>query len=224
MPEPYQVYKKPLNPTASENEVPLEIGMMGFSLEDINKGKRGICVMPLGARDSTKWGGRKWVRVKLTAMEEVRANRDIIIADEQSRIKEHTPVELSYERHTGGYQRVGENYPLPVTAGSRPVTHFSKVVTAQGFTALIAPATPKKIRVHWYSMSNAHAADTSVGLSFANDTLKLKERYYLAAQGGAVAPNIIDAPWEGAAAESLYAYLSVACADGVYFNIAYTEE
>lgn len=221
MPEPYQLYKKPGTVTASEIEIPVEIGMMGFSLEDITAGKQGYCVMPLGARDSTKWGGRKWARIKLTAMEEVRANRDIIVGNEQGDIKEHTPVELSYEKSTGGYQRVGDNFPLPVK--SRTAITFTTVkATTSGDTQLVAPEAGMKIRVHWYAISNKGVAVSDVGMKFgAGD---VKHRYALAADGGGVTVNLIDACWEGAINEILYGYLDGAVAQGIYFTVGYTTE
>lgn len=223
MPEPYEILKKAGSPTALEAaQIPIEIGMMGFSLEDVLQGRRGYVIMPLGARDSTKWGGRKWVRTKLTAMEDVRTNRDIIVGNEQGEFKEHTPVELSYEKGEGGYQRVGENYPLPVTVNSVPITYTSAIATLIGSTLLITPEGTKKVRVFFFSYSNADNNQSVCGLRFT--TLgSIKHRYSLAANGGASAANIVSCPWDGGEGEALYIVLDAANASGVYVTVGYAE-
>lgn len=97
-----------------EQELPLRVGLKGISTEAISEGEQGWCWFPVGHYD-VETGQRIWVRVKVTAMEAVRANRDIMVANEQGEVKEATPVELSYEKLVGGYQRVTERYKLPVT-------------------------------------------------------------------------------------------------------------
>lgn len=102
----------------SEEKIAVTMGMLGMSLENITKGSRGFVMLPLGPRDLTMAGGRKWVKIKVTAMEDVREFRDVIVGNDQGEVKEHTPVELSYEKSpqgSGSYQRVGEDFPLPVT-------------------------------------------------------------------------------------------------------------
>lgn len=201
-----------------------KIGMKGISLQAITQGKRGDVALPVGARDSTRDGGRVWEKIKLTAFESVRENQEIVVCNEQGEIKESAGLELSFRQVSGYYEEIGEETPMPVTNCSKAINHYNQMLTAQGFTELIKPSEGKKIRVHWYSISNAHGADVRVGMNWDGvDTTTLKHRYYLAAQGGAVAPNILDAAWEGKKDEILYGYLSVACADGVYFNIGYVE-
>jgi len=203
--------------------IPIKMGMLGMSIDDISHGKQGWVKLPLGGRDATMAGGRVWVRVKVTALEDVRANRDIIVANEQGDIKEHTPVELSYEKSEGGYQRVGANYPLPVTAGSKAVIYVSKLCTAIENTELIAGVSGQNIRVHYFSYSNKHAATVDVAMRFAGAG-DLKHRHVLAGDGGNVNANLIDCCWESEEGEALNAYLAAAYAGGVYFNIGYTLE
>ncbi len=222
--EPYELYRKSGSPTAIETtQVPVEIGMMGFSLEDVTKGTKGYVNMPLGARDSTKWGGRRWVRVKLTAMEDVRANRDIIIGNNQGEFKEHTPVELSYGKSEGtGYQRVTEDYPLPVTTSSRSMLIKSVTATDSGDTTIVSPSAGNKIRVHYFSFSNAHGALATVGLKFGTGG-DVIHRFALPASGGAANGNFVDATCEGIIDQVLYVNLAAAYASGVYVTIVYSE-
>lgn len=91
--------------------------MLGLSINTIAVGKWDFVWMPIGIRDSTMAGGRVWVRVRMQAIEAIREQREIIVCNDQLGIKEHTPVELSYQTTAGPYQRVTEVYPLPVTFG-----------------------------------------------------------------------------------------------------------
>lgn len=95
--------------------VDLRVGMLGWSAEAIAEGKGGYCYFPVGEKDETYEGGRVWIKLRVTAAEDIREERDVIVADPELNVKEHTPVELSYERTEGGFQRVTETYPLPVT-------------------------------------------------------------------------------------------------------------
>lgn len=207
------------NPSLTEKAAvtELEIAVKGISLEAISKGKQGYCMLSLGKIDETKQGGRKWVRKKVTAMEDIRANHEVIVANMQGEVKE--TVELVYEKHSGELQRVGEKYPLPI---SRKASHTSQLVTADG-TELVSAQKGYKIQVHWYSISNHHNADVAVGLRFNSDG-EIRHRYYLALLGGTVSSNIINSVWESNEGESLVAYLAAAYASGVYFNIGYSYE
>jgi hypothetical protein len=201
--------------------LPVEMGMLGMSIEDIPAGKKGFVKLPIGVRDPTMAGGRKWVKVKVTAMEDVRAFRDVIVGNDQGEIKEHTPVELSYEKIEGGYQRVGENHPLPVTMGKGLVwTHL--LATAANNTLIVTPATGKYIRVHFISYGNRHNTLTVVGLLFEGGTAM--HILPMAANGGSTAMNLTDACWDGEIDQPLYAWLNAAYASGIDFNIGYTEE
>lgn len=206
-----------------KQQIPIVLGMLGWSTEAISQGKWGFCWFPVGPKDEKYAHGRVWLRVKVLATEVVREKRDVIVADEQNGVKEHTPVELSYEKALGGFQRVTENYPLPVTAGSKAVTHVPLTATAAGNTLIATPSIGKKIRVHWYSISNDHNVTATVGMRFGSSGT-IKHEYALAADGGNVIANLLDSNWEGAVDESLYAWLSAAYANGVYFNIGYSEE
>jgi len=206
-----------------KQEVPVVVGMLGWSAEAISNGKWGYCWFPVGPKDDRYVGGRAWLRARVQAIEDVRESRDVILATEQQGVKEHTPVELSYEKAVGGFQRVTENFPLPVTMGSRAITYTTVKATAAGNTALVTPTSGKKVRVHWYSISNKQAAVVDVGMRFGTSG-DIKHRYALAAEGGNVTANLTDAPWEGSVDEVLYAYLTAAYATGVYFTIGYTEE
>uniref|UniRef100_A0A6M3J487 Uncharacterized protein n=1 Tax=viral metagenome TaxID=1070528 RepID=A0A6M3J487_9ZZZZ len=224
MPEPYELYKKQGSVTASKeaDNIPIEIGMMGFSLEDIDQGKKGMCVMPLGVRDSTKWGGRKWVRIKLGAAEAMRANRDIIIANEQGEAKEHTPVELSYQSVDGPYQRVTELFPLPITGTSRGITWTTSVlIVAAGNTELIPARAGYKIRVHGFCFSTKHPTSVDVALR-SGDGGELKFRHVVAGDGGNVDMNLIDMCWECGTSKALNYYPQAAYATGVLVSVGYT--
>lgn len=150
--------------------VPLHVGMLGWSAEAISKDESGYCYFPVGEIDETFLGGRKWVKLRLTASEDVRAEKDIIVADTISNVKEHTPVELSYERAAGGFQRVTEQFPLPEipyyenAAGNaqKDTVAFPHPVTQAGIydDSTTIEFTDEEVK---YEIGfNANAADTAV--------------------------------------------------------------
>lgn len=190
----------------------IPIGTGGIALEAIARDTEGDAFFPALN-----------VRAKIYALEDIRKNMDIIVVAANNRAIEHTPQELKYETRAATWQRVTEDFPLPVTAGSRAVTYVTVKATASGNTELVAPTTGKKVRVHWYAISNLHTALADVGMRFGSAG-DIKHRYALAAEGGNVTANLLDACWEGAVDETLYAYLAAAYSGGVYFNIGYTEE
>lgn len=201
--------------------IPVVMGMLGMSIEDIDKGTKGYVKLPVGPRDPIMAGGRKWVKLKVTAMEDVRAFRDIIVGNDQGEVKEHTPVELSYEKHIGGYQRVGEDNPLPMTMGSRAISYVTLTCTTLGNTELIpAPNLGKKIRVVFIGYSNTHGAMATVGIRFSTLGTVIQE-YGLAPSGGNVTGNLTDCCVEGTDGQPLEAWLSAGYAGGVIFNVGY---
>lgn len=206
-----------------DKHAPLKVGMLGLSVDTINQGEWGYVYLPLGPRDATVAGGREWVRFKVRALEAIRAERDIIVANAQGDIKEHTPVELSYEKSEGGFQRVTEDFPLPTTAGSKAITYVTVEATASGNTALVTPTSGKKVRVHYFSYSNKDGVVADVGMRFGS-TGDIKHRFVLAASGGSMNANLVDANWEGSIGESLYAYLDEAHTDPIYVTVGYSEE
>ncbi|MEM1558267.1 MAG: hypothetical protein QXI11_08060 [Thermoproteota archaeon] len=193
-------------------EVKVPIGTIGISLEDIRVGHTGEAYFP--SLD---------VRTRVYAIEYIRKHRDIIIVGANNTAKEHSPVEISYETADGIWQRVTENHPFPVSMGRKPVTYVTVKATAAGNTEIVTPSNGKKIRVHWYSISNKHTTLADVGMRFS-PTGPIKHRYALAPEGGSVSANLTDANWEGGVNETLYAYLAGAYSDGVYFTVGYTEE
>ena len=194
------------------------MGMLGMSLEDIADGKQGWVKLPIGPRNTTMWGGREWIRIKVTAMENVRANRDIIVGNDQGEVKEHTPVELSFEKAVGGYQRVGENYPLPVDgAYAKPA---SIRATSSGNTEVKAPAGGKKLRIKYIEVFNSGAANVIVYLMFTT-TGTAHFTKNLAVQTGFNA-NLIGCNWQGGVNEVLYVNLDAAV--NVDVTIMYQEE
>lgn len=204
---------------------PLPIGLVGISLEAITSGTKGWCTFPTGPYDE-KLRRIVWKRHLVPAIEDIRTERDVIIATEQEGVKEHTPVELSYQSRAGPYQRVTEDNPLPVTMGSKDsdsITHYTDQITALGNTLLVSAPSGEKIKVHYYLFSNEHLADTRVGLRFTT-TGNIKHQAYLANQGGAVNANLVDVPFEGAENEDLYVNLATAAANGVWVTVAYSTE
>jgi len=70
-------------------EVEAVVGMLGWSAEAIPKGSEGYCWAPIGPKDATFLYGRVWIKRRFTALEDVRAYRQIVVADELLRVKEH---------------------------------------------------------------------------------------------------------------------------------------
>jgi hypothetical protein len=154
-------------------------------------------------------------------MEDVRANRDIIVGNEQGEVKEHTPVELSYEKTAGGYQRVGEDNPLPVTTGSRARAFVTMTVSTIGDTQILAPQSDHKLVIHYICISSIDVAVADIRFRFG--TGASTHRFGVAANGGTANANLTDCAWEGGIDEALIATLAAALATGVYVTIGYTE-
>ena len=194
------------------NKSKLKIGQFGYSLEIISLDKRGPCYFD-GVRYDVKAGTdiRKWAEVIV-----------ITLTPEPTVIETTGIFPLSYELTAGGFKTVAENFPLPVTATSKGVTHEIKTIIDSGNTLIVTPASGRKIRVIWYFYSNAHGANVDIGMRFT-ETGTIKHRALLAAAGGNASSNLINAAWEGGKDESLYAYAAAAYAGGVYFNVAYIE-
>ena len=202
----------------------ITVGMQGISAESIASGKRGFCWFPIGKPDAAYHGGKAWVRVQIHAIEDIREQRDVIVADDQGGVKEHTPVELSYQSREGPYQRVTEDSPLPVTAASKAITHVTVVVPAS--LEIVKPSSSAvRIRVHYFAYSNPNAVIADVGMRFTASG-DIAHRHHLPASGGNVNANLIDANWQGGDGETLYAASEIVAqpAVGVYVTIGYTEE
>lgn len=64
------------------------IGLIGMSDAAISVGKRGYCYFPIGKEDPTYRGGRVWKRVKVTAIDDIHANSDVVVVDNQKNVRE----------------------------------------------------------------------------------------------------------------------------------------
>lgn len=186
----------------SKQELPLRIGLYGISAETISEGDQGYCWFPVGKFD-LKTGGREWVRVEVTAMETVRANRDVVVANEQGDVKEATPVELSFEREEGGYERVTEEYEsaLPIRnfgSGDHKKWGFKEYTAAatrndiaDGLTAPhdLTPDSGKTLVVQ--NILIFASADSTVTIQGGDGTTYYTiYKAYLAANGGSNAFNL----------------------------------
>ena len=191
----------------------LKIGQFGYSLDIISLDKRGPCYFD-GVRYDVKAGTdiRRWAEIVV-----------ITLTPEPTVIETWGVFPLSYGLVAGGFRTVAENNPLPVTAGSKAISFTTITATASGNTIIVTPSKGKKIRVHWYSISNDHGITATVGMRF-REAGTIKHQYALAADGGNVIANLLDSNWEGATEEPLYAWLSAAYANGIYFNVGYSEE
>ena len=194
----------------------LKIGQFGYSLDIISNEKRGRFYFD-GVRYDVKAGGdiRKWAEVLV-----------ITLTPEPTVIETWSVFPLSYLTSSGGFTTVGVDNPLPVTAGTKAITYTSLTVTAAGTTALVTPTSAtKKIRVQYFSYGNAGALLSDCALTFDSigAVANLHHRFPLAANGGAVNANLIDANWEGTAGQILYACLQAGNAAGVNITIGYTE-
>ena len=198
---------------SSSSKIP--IGTLGVAMEDIPAGEVGEAYFPTLEK-----------RARVYAVEAIRKYRDIIIVEANNGAKEHSPVEISYETVAGTWQRVTENYPLPVTMGSKAVIWTdTKLITSAGATELIpAPGAGKKIRVHGICFSNKHTTSVDVALSEKTDGTELKFRHVLAADGGNVDLNLTDMCWDLSENTALQFYAQAAYSGGVLVSIGYTVE
>ena len=137
----------------------LKLGLLGRSLDVFEKGKLGLCGFPTGEPNTAFAGGREWEIFEAEAQETVRAQREIVVTDLQGRVKEHTPVELSYELVSGRFQRVTETTPLP-TSEAGVYDDFTEIA----FT---------NVEVKYVIGTQAHAADSSIPL-FTGKNLLLR--------------------------------------------------
>lgn len=168
-------------------------------------------------------GSGVYYEFEVKAIEYFREHHEVWVVDNDNGITEHTPQELKYEDALGVPHRAGENTPLPVSMGRKAITWVTVIPTTSGNTVIATPSSGKKIRVHGYIYSNKHTADVEVGMRFGSAG-DVKHRAYLAAQGGNLPVNLTDEVWEGAADETLNAYLVADASNGVIFNVGYTEE
>jgi hypothetical protein len=191
----------------SVEEVKLPIGTLGVALEEIPVGKTGEAYFP-----------ERKLRTRIYAVEHIRRYRDIIIIGANNAAKEHSPVEISYETVEHTWQRVTQEYPLPVDgAYALPA---SVTAMAAGPTLVKAPSSGKKLRVKYIEVFNSYTASITVDLRFTiTGTAHFKK--CLAPQTGFNA-NLIGCNWVGGKDEGLYINLS---ADGyVECTIMYMEE
>jgi len=65
----------------------LVIGMLGWAVESIPKGERRHCFFPTGAEDGRFRGGRTWERIRITAIEDIRAYTDIFVVDDKGHVQ-----------------------------------------------------------------------------------------------------------------------------------------
>lgn len=205
---------------------PLTIGLLGLSDAAIDSGKQGWCYFPVGKPDPAYAGGRQWIRVKVRATEAVRTQRDVLVATSSLEVKEHTPVELSYQSDAGPYQRVTEQSPLTVTLASRDdVLWASAELTAIGDTAIVTPTPSKKVKVVYIGYSNSDTADATVSLKFESGGTERHKTYLVLGGGNWNAILAAGAPFVGAADQVLYGVLAAAvAANPVYVTIGYVEE
>lgn len=179
----------------------LEIGTIGITQEQIEKGKWGWAMFPIGP--PTPDGKPTWIRHKVYGLEELRDNKEIIVVKEGDQCIEHTPQELKYER-AGVWQRVTEDYPLPVDGAK--ATPASVRATAAGTTEVQTPSSGKKLRIKYIEFFNSGAASVTVDLRFTTTgTARFKKN--LAAQTGFNA-SLIGCNWRGGTDEALYINLS----------------
>ncbi len=69
-------------------------GMLGLSAEDITRDTAGWCWFPTGPMDARMVYGHKLEKHRVTAVEDIRVYRDVIMADgDIQAVREHTPVE-----------------------------------------------------------------------------------------------------------------------------------
>ena len=190
---------------------------MGVALQNIEADKFGTALF------EKEVGSEQYFEFEVKAIEYIRENHEVWVVDNNNGVTEHTPQELRSETAAGVPYRVTDVAPLPVTMGSKGKTHVTITVTTSANATIIAPSgTTKKIRVHWYSYSNGHTAKARIGMRFG-DSGDIKHRHTLAPDGGNINANLVDANFEGAAGETLYAKADADYSGGVDVNVCYSE-
>lgn len=189
-----------------------EIGDEGIMLETVDAGKTGKAFF------------KGYGIVEVYAREQLRERSHVLIIDGKRGAREGSPEEIKYrDTTTEEFRNVETDTPFPVTHKHNVITSVSFIIVAAGNTLLVAPgAAGNKIRVHYFSYSNRHAAAADVGMRFTA-TGAITHRFNLAAGGGNVNANLIDAAWEGGANESLFLAAAGAYAGGVLVTVGYTE-
>jgi len=198
-------------------EYKLKPRQMGVALKNIPEGEFGTGLF------EKEPGSGMYYEFEIKAIEYVREHHEIWIVDSNNGVTEHTPQEIRSETAAGVPYRVTDTAPLPVTMGSKGKIHKSINVTGSDNAEIIAPTDEtKKIRVHWYSYSNGHTAKARIGMRFG-DSGDIKHRHTLAPDGGNISANLVDANFEGAAGETLYAKADAAYSGGIDVNVCYSE-
>jgi hypothetical protein len=197
---------------------------MGVCLQNIPEGEFGTALFEKVPGS----GGYSEFEVK--AIEYVREHHEIWVVDNNNGVAEHTPQEVRSETAAGVPYRVTDKNPLPVTMGKDGNVRetWSDTLTVAGNNVVVTPSSGKKIRVYYFSYSNAHNTMADVGIRFdavgSVASTNRKHRFSLAANGGAVNANLTDSSWEGEVDETLYVYLGAGYSGGVHVTVAYSEE
>lgn len=196
------------------------IGAEGYALETFEDGEKGNVFITTPPEHLGEY--------EVIARGEIRERAHVIIIDGNRGCREGSPEEIKFLRNkTGRFYNADEDVPYPVRMSSRGILHATIIATALGATAIVpAPGAAKKIRVHYFSISNRHAAGVDVAMTYdaTASVANLRHRHFLAALGGNVTVNLADASWDGGNNEGLFAWLVAAYAGGVIFNVAYTVE
>lgn len=84
-------------PEFSATESKLVIGMLGWTVNAIEKGESEHCYFPIGEENPIYRGGRTWERAKVTAIDDIRANTDVFIVDDKRHVQEYSQLSMLKE-------------------------------------------------------------------------------------------------------------------------------